>query len=54
MVKVVLLGAVANVSYPPFPPSGSVLLVLPHCFELAISDSQLVRVVVTVNPKCGT
>lgn len=37
IVKVVLLGAVANVSCPPFPPSGSVLLVLPHCSELAIS-----------------
>lgn len=36
IVKIVLLGAVASVSYPPFPPSGSVLLVLPHCLELAI------------------
>ena len=37
VVKIVSLRAVANVSYPPFPPSGSVLLLLPLCFELAVS-----------------
>lgn len=36
LVELLVLAAVANVSYPLFPPSGSVLL-HPHCLELAVS-----------------
>lgn len=50
-MKAVLPGGVASVSYRPFPPSGSVLL-LPPCLVLA-HLGQLVRVVVLYLPSAS-